>query len=729
MNFDFQQMKPVIQRDMDAVLEHYPTDLGFLTESIPGGGDPYERKRVIVQAAAEHCPVHIFPHYPFAFELDVGEPRHVCYVGIGNRCRDKSGVDFSPLHALRRLLNQNGLGSFNDYSDHIHRTLDHDRLLALGWRGVYEECARYNAAETDPEKRRWRELLMDCCRAVEKIGLRLRKKAAEMLPDAADEDARYNLARIADSVNTPWEPPVTLFDAMNSILCTTLFISGLDGVEMNAYGALDRLLQPFYEHDLAAGRITENEAYFLLQCFLHKTDMHCAFNTTDRTTYDNGVSAAIGGCDLQGKPVYNAMTKLILRAYTENRLINPKLNARACAESPREYMEALAALMRTGNNNLVVENDDYIIPMFLRMGLSAEDARTYIGNGCQEVICRNQVHSRAFVYFNLAQVLLHTIRYDAGTLPEELAFVYRYGRFEKQDFDALFASYLANMRSLAQVLAEAFAPFEKQHLFICPETMLSAFTADCTAAGRDLADGGARYNHKTLSLVGFGTLCDSLLALRRAYAEGTQQQLFAALAANFEDHEPLRRALQSGADRFGHSPAADAFAKQLAHALAGLTRGVKNGCGIEWRTSLFTYFNFISFGALTGATPDGRRAGEPLSRQMNMAVLPVLTTAALSMAALTEADFNDVGMFDIALPCTVSDSENALQALTDFIRTCIALKLPVLQPNVADAAAMREERDHPGSHPDLVVRVCGYSAPFAGLPREIQNEVIARTAG
>ncbi len=729
MNFDFQQMKPVIQKDLDAVLTHYPTDLCFPENNIPTGGDPYGRKRVIVQSAAEHCPVHVFPHYPFAFELDVGEARHVCYVGIGNRCRDKSGVDFSSLHALRQLLGENGLGGFNDYSDHIHRTLDHDRLLALGWRGVYEECVRYNAAETDPEKRRWRELLMDCCRAVEKIGLRLREKAAALLPEAADGDARYNLERIANSVNTPWEPPVTLFDAMNSILCTTLFISGLDGVEMNAYGQLDRLLQPYYEKDLAAGRITEEEAYFLLQCFLHKTDMHCAFNTTDRTTYDNGVSAAVGGCDPDGRPVYNAMTKLVLRAYAENKLINPKLNARACAESPREYIEALAALMRTGNNNLVVQNDDYIVPMFLRMGLSAEDARTYVGNGCQEVICRNQIHSRAFAYFNMAQVLLHTIRYEKAALPQGLAVLYRYGRFEKQDFEALYGSFLANLRSLAQVQAEVFAPFERQHLFICPETMLSAFTADCTAAGTDMADGGARYNHKTLSLVGFGTLCDSLLALRRAYAEGTQQQLFAALAANFEGHEPLRRALQASTDRFGHSPDADAFAKQLAHALAELTRGVKNGCGIEWRTSLFTYFNFIGFGAGTGATPDGRRAGEPLSRQMNMAVLPQLTTAALSMTALTEADFNDVGIFDVALPYTVSDGENALQALTDFIRTCIALKLPVLQTNVADAAAMLEERDLPGSHPDLVVRVCGYSAPFAGLPREIQDEVIARTAG
>ena len=60
------------------------------------------------------------------------------------------------------------------------------------------------------------------------------------------------------------------------ILCTTLFISGLDGVEMNAYGPLDRLLQPYYEQDLAAGRITKEEAYYLLQCFLqyHPLSLH-----------------------------------------------------------------------------------------------------------------------------------------------------------------------------------------------------------------------------------------------------------------------------------------------------------------------------------------------------------------------------------------------------------------------------------------------------------------------
>ena len=729
MNFDFRQMKPVMQREMDDILQHYPTDFDDFRAQVPTGGDAYTRKRAIVLPAAQRCPVHIFPHYPFAFAADFGEPRHICYVGLGNLCRDKSGVDFAPLNAFRKRLGDQGLGAFNDYTDHLHRTLDHDRLLAVGFRGVYEECERLNAAEDDPGKRRWRELVMDCCLTVRTLGERLRQRAAELLPDAADADARYSLHRIVQSVNTPWEAPVTLFDAMNAILAAAWFISGLEGVEMNACGQLDRLLQPYYERDLAAGRTTEEEAYFLLQCFLHKTDMHCSFNTTDRTTYDNGVSVMVGGCGPDGVPVYNDMTRMILRVYSENKLINPKLNARASADSPREYFADLAALMRTGNNNLVVENDDWIIPMFLRMGLSPEDARTYVGNGCQEVICRNQLHSRAFAYFNMAQVLRDTLLYTEETLPEGKREFYCGGRFDKEDYAALEGSFLANLRAVISALVEQFLPYEAVHPTVCPEPMLSAFTADCVAAGRDMTEGGARYNHKTFSLVGFGTVCDSLLALRRAYTDGTQQALSAAVERNFEGDEPLRRSLQTGPDRFGHSAQADAFAARLADALAQISRGLFNAQGIEWRTSLFTYYTFHGFGAATGATPDGRKAGQPLSRQGNMASLPVPTTAALSMAAVSGADFNDVHMFDVPLPRTVSDTETALPALADFIRTCITLKLPVLQTNVADADALREERLRPGTHPDLVVRVCGFSAPFSGLAPEMQDEIIARTDG
>lgn len=725
MNFNFQQMKPVIQREFDQVFDLYPTDMTALREMIPVGGDAYERKRVIIGSAAKLCPVHIFPHYPFAFEMDMGEVRHVCYFGVGNECKNKSGVDFSPLQEMSKLLFDQNLASAWNYTDFIHRTLDHDKLLAVGFKGAWEECAQLNQTETDPKKKEYRELVMFVCECVRDIGLRLRARAAELLKEEQDEDARYNLERIVNSVNTPWEPPVTMFDAFNAILSATLFISGLDGVEMNAYGPLDRLINPFYQKDLAEGRMTEEEAYFLLQCFLHKTDMHCKFND-ERKTFDNGVSAMIGGCDPEGRPVYNAMTDLIIRAYTDNKLFNPKLNARASKDSPKEYIDKLAALSMTGNNNLIVQNDDYIIPMFMRMGLLPEDARTYVGNGCQEVICRNQVHSRAFVYINLLRPLLDAMRYDENTLPDELKDVYRHGSFKKGSYEELFESFRANLRSLMRFITEKFHPYEEKHCIINPEPMFSCFTADCIKSGRDNADGGARYNNKTFSLVGFGTLCDSLLSLRRAYGAGTQSALFEAVFADFEGNERLRRELTASSDRFGHSDAADDFAAALANELAEVSRGIYNAQGIEWRTSLFTYYQFMTFGSRSGATPDGRRAGEGFSRQMNMARMSDLTTAALSMSRLTEADFNDVGMFDFTLPFTVSGGDKARQAFADFIRTCIALKLPVVQPNIADVQTMREEHEKKGTHPDLVVRVCGYSALFGQLSGGTQEEIINR---
>ncbi len=728
MNFDFQAMKSTLQHDFDVVLENYPTDLSSIRERIPWGGDVYERKLAIVETAAEECPMRLFGHYPFAFEIDVGEPRNVCYVGIGNLCPDRSGVDKSALWMFNDRIRSANLATCGDYTDHLHRTLDHDKLLAVGFRGVYEDCVRLNETEVDPQKKRYRELVMRCCKAVEKIGLRLRALATEQLATETDEDIRYNLRRIAESVNTPWEAPVTMFDALNAILCTTLFISGLDGVEMNAYGQLDRLIFPFYERDLASGILTEEEAVYLLRCFLHKTDFHVHYND-ERKTYDNGVSVMIGGCDPDGNPVYNKITDMVIDAYRENKLINPKLNARAGTYSPRAYLERLTELMLSGNNNLVVENDDYIVPMFLRMGLAPEDARTYVGNGCQEVICRNQLHSRAFTYLNLPQILLDTLKYatDGGALSEAHKVAYRDGEFRMGTFAELERSFLANLRSLIRAFAETYAPLEIAHPNINLEPMMSSFTADCIARGTDMANGGARYNHKTLSFVGFGTLCDSLLSLRAAYENGTVEELLDAVRADFVGYETLRQSVKNSEHRFGHSEEADEYAKSLADALAKVSRGITNGRGIEWRTSLFTYYLFHNQGQATGATPDGRHAWETFSRQMNMASPPALTEAARSMAMLTEADFCDVGMFDIALPYTITSGDAEKAALTDYIQTCLALKLPVLQTNVADKQTMMEERDCKGTHPDLVVRVCGYSAIFGQIGRDMQDEIIART--
>jgi len=725
MNFNFQHWKPIIQQEFDTVLETYPLDLSAISHKIPFGGDAMERRMAIVRLVAEECPVYVYDHFPFAFEVNMGQIRILCHGGIGELCRTRSGVDFTPMEDFGKLVRENAIGSFSLYTDFLHRTFDHDKLLAKGFRGVYEDCLRLNQAETDPEKKTYREAVMALCRHVEHIGMRLKDAAKARLASAPDEDARYNLQRIANAANTPWEPPKTMFEALSALMLAALLISQMDGINAHAFGSLDRLIYPFYQQDLQAGRITPEEAEFLVHCFLFKTDAHIHYSE-DRKNFDNGVTVMIGGCDLDGNPVYNEITDMILRCYMENNLIHPKLNARAGLYSPRPYLEKLAALIMSGGNNIIVENDEYIIPMFQRMGLSAEDARSYVGCGCQEVICRNQIHSRAFIYLNLPQVLLQTldcIKHNGPTTPAQKK-LFQYGQFEGSSFDALYRSFMANLRSYIQVIAETCAPYEKIHHQINPEPTLSCFTDDCIARGLDISHGGARYNHKTLSLFGFGTLCDSLLSLWQAYENGTADTLLAATEANFAGYDALRKVLKSSNNRFGHNDEADQFARNLADALAQISRGIYNAHGIEWRTSLFSYSLFHSYGLRTGATPDGRLAGETLSRQMNMASPPELTAAARSLSQICDADFNDVCMFDIAMPLT--NSESHLQALTDYLRTCIELKIPVLQTNAVNRAMLLEERHHKGTHPDLVVRICGYSALFSLLTEQVQDEIIAR---
>ena len=95
MNFQFQQMKPVIQQDFDEILCHYPTDLHEIDEIIAAAGSVWERKLAVIETAARVCDVHLFAHYPFAFELDFGERRDCCYYGIGNHCAAYNGLDQS----------------------------------------------------------------------------------------------------------------------------------------------------------------------------------------------------------------------------------------------------------------------------------------------------------------------------------------------------------------------------------------------------------------------------------------------------------------------------------------------------------------------------------------------------------------------------------------------------------------------------------------------------------
>ncbi|MEA4824846.1 MAG: pyruvate formate lyase family protein [Clostridiaceae bacterium] len=703
----FSETRAALYAEMDAVYKTYPADMTTQREAFDHasfGMTPYERKLLAYRIMGGAGNVILFPHDPFFHELNTGKARNAWMGGFCDHARATSGVDLGWFAVRMRRRQAANLTQGASFADMDHRVLGYDNLLRYGLGGLASMAAAANETETDPQKRTFRETEIETLGLLRGIAGRFAAHAAVQAPTCTG-DARKNLERIAVAARKiPWEAPQTFYEALASIVFMREITNALEGVGISSYGHLDRMLAPYYARDLAAGRITREEAYDLLASMLSLTDGR--YDYSSGASVETSTTVMIGGQDSDGVPVWNDVTEMIIEAFEEFRFVNPKLNARVCDESPDAYLRALARLQLSGANVLAVENDPANIRYLQNQGVSERDARLYVGCGCQELTVQNTAyHSRAFLYVNLVQPLLNVLK-------------------EQPDapFDTLYAAYFAALGALlADCIADC-APFDTQHTRYNAELIVSTLLSDCIARGLDVTEGGSRYRFKTFTLVGFGTLADSFLALKNF---PDRAALLSSMAADFKGAEDLRRTLER-LPRYGDADARS-FVRVLASDLSHAADGLYPPEGVHWGTSIFTYWAYGTFGHATGATPDGRHAHTPFTRGGGPSDLAIsragLTSAALAVSD-TFADFTDTSVFDFTLPATPGAvSEEAYAA---FLRAACKLRIPVLQCNLASRELLREEHDHPGTHPALVVRVCGYSALFASLSRDVQNEVLAR---
>ncbi len=157
--------------------------------------------------------------------------------------------------------------------------------------------------------------------------------------------------------------------------------------------------------------------------------------------------------------------------------------------------------------------------------------------------------------------------------------------------------------------------------------------------------------------------------------------------------------------------------------------GRKNTKGGEYHINLLPTTVHIYFGSVTGATPDGRLAGAPLSE----GVSPVQgadhkgpTAVIRSVAKMDHVRTGGTLLNQKFTPQVLRD-ENGLDKLVQLIRTYFSLDGHHIQFNVVDAATLREAQLHPEQYRSLIVRVAGYSDYFCDLSKALQDEIIART--
>jgi formate C-acetyltransferase len=266
-----------------------------------------------------------------------------------------------------------------------------------------------------------------------------------------------------------------------------------------------------------------------------------------------------------------------------------------------------------------------------------------------------------------------------------------------------------------------------------PAPFLSVVIDDCIKKGRDYNAGGARYNNTFIQMVGLGSITDSLAALKEVLFErrtATPERLVEILDEDFAGEESLRLRLVNHAHKYGNDDDyADAIMRRVFEACFQEIDGRPNTKGGRYCVEMLPTTCHVYFGSVTGAMPDGRKSGLPVSEGIS----PVQgadrrgPTAVIKSAAKMDHLKTGGTLLNIKFTPDLFADEDGIDKWAHLVRSYFKMDGHHVQFNVVRAETLRKAQATPESYRDLIVRVAGYSDYFCDLATELQEEIIART--
>jgi formate C-acetyltransferase len=263
----------------------------------------------------------------------------------------------------------------------------------------------------------------------------------------------------------------------------------------------------------------------------------------------------------------------------------------------------------------------------------------------------------------------------------------------------------------------------------------SLVVRDCIEQCRGYTQGGARYNFCNWDVIGMANLADSLAALQRIVFEERSLSLkeFAdLLAGDWAGGEALRRRILAEVPHFGNDdPAVDGLAVRLFEAFSEAMQRRTPFRGGEYilGTTAGGENMHIEFGRVTGATPDGRKAGTTLADSLGAAQgrdRSGVTALLNSVARLPHRLLPTATTLNVKLSPEVIASDEGVVKVAAMLDAHFRSGGQQVQFNLVNHEMLLEARKHPEAYPDLMVRVAGYCAPFTSLWTDLQDEIIAR---
>ena len=626
-----------------------------------------------------------------------------------------------------------------------HTVLD-DKIYRKGLLDFKKDIADAIAALdflTDPEAYAKREQLvaMDiACDALILFARRHAQLARERAATEPDPARKAELEKIADvCTHVPSHAPRDFHEALQYYwFCHLAVITELNGWDSFCPGHLDQHLLPFYRKGLADGTLTLESARELLEAFFIKFNNHPAppkvgVTAAESGTYTDFANINLGGLLPDGSDGSNELSHLLLDIVDEMHLLQPSSNLQLSRKTPHALLEHALRVIRKGYGFPSVFNTDAVVQEQIRQGKTLEDARA---GGCSGCVETGAFGKEAFIltgYFNLVKVLELTLHngIDPRTGKQLGLQTGTAGSFSS--FDDLFRAFRTQMHHFIEIKLRGNQLIERMYATMMPAPFLSVITDDCILKGKDYNAGGARYNNTYIQFVGIGSLTDCLSAIRQiAFDEKAMPlaDLVKLLDANFDGAESLRQRLVNRTHRYGNDDDyADALMVRAFNAIFEEVDGRPNTKGGHYRVEMLPTTSHVYFGSVTGALPDGRRAGLPLSEGIS----PVQgadrrgPTAVVKSAAKMDHIKTGGALLNMKFTPSLLAGDDGIDKLAHLIRTYFIMDGHHVQFNVVRADTLRKAQADPEAHRDLIVRVAGYSDFFCDLSRELQDEIITRT--
>jgi pyruvate formate-lyase/glycerol dehydratase family glycyl radical enzyme len=599
----------------------------------------------------------------------------------------------------------------------------------------------------DPEAYEKREALKSfeiSCDAVILFAERHAALARELATNEARPQRRAELLRIAEVCSrVPAHAPQDFHEALQYYwFCHLAVITELNGWDSFNPGHLDQHLLPFYQRGLAEGTLTPESARELLECFFIKFNNHPAppkvgVTAAESGTYTDFANINIGGLLADGTNGANEVSDMLLDIVDEMHLLQPSTNIQLSRKSPDAFFKHALRVVSRGYGFPSIFNADTVVQEQLRQGKTLEDARAGGCSGCVEVGAFGKEAYILTGYFNLVKVLELALHDGLDPRTGKQLGLQTGGPDSFQNFEQLFAAFRKQLHHFIEIKVRGSRLIERMYADDMSAPFLSVLIDDCILKGRDYNAGGARYNNTFIQMVGLGSITDCFSALRQFCFDGEQpaapmplSQLVERLDRNLAGDEVLRQRLVNRTHKYGNDDNyADDLMLEVFNACFEEVDGRPDARGGHYRVEMLPTTCHVYFGSVTGAMPDGRLAGLPLSEGIS----PVQgadrhgPTAVFKSAAKMDHVKTGGTLLNLKFTPGLVATEEGLDKWAHLVRSYFKMDGHHVQFNVVTAATLRKAQAQPEQHRDLIVRVAGYSDYFCDLSTELQEEIIART--